>query len=79
MLKQAAILTLALSVLVSIAFAAGRGGEWVGLALAASFLLVLIRQGRYGRELATIGFDAGLARYQIAGAGLLALLLLQQA
>lgn len=69
----------AVFVAAAIAIAVGRGGEWVGLALAASFLLVLIRQGRYGRELANIGFDAGLARYQIAGAGLLALLLLNSA
>ena len=64
---------------VAVTFAVGRGGEWLALALLASFLLVLIRQGRYARELASIGFDAGLAHYQIPGAGILALLLLNSA
>jgi glycosyltransferase involved in cell wall biosynthesis len=73
LLPAAAFLALA------IVFAAGLGGQVTGLALAGCFLLVLIRQGRYGRALADIGFDAGLAHYQIAGAGLLALLLLNSA
>ncbi|MBI4166357.1 MAG: glycosyltransferase [Acidobacteria bacterium] len=63
----------------AIVFAAGLGGQVTGLGLAGCFLLLLIRQARYGRALEDIGFDARLAPYQLVGAGLLALLLLNSA
>lgn len=62
-----------------IIFAAGWGGQAIGLALAGCFLLVLIRQGFYGRALADLGFDSRLAPYQTVGAALLAMLLLNSA
>jgi chlorobactene glucosyltransferase len=78
-LLAADVLPVAAFVTLAIAFAAGFGGAKTGLALAGCFLLVLIRQGRYARSLQQLGYDPRLAPYFFAGAGLLALLLLNSA
>jgi glycosyltransferase involved in cell wall biosynthesis len=60
-------------------FAARYGRRGTGILLAVCLLLVLIRGLIYRRALKEIGFDAGLAKYQVAGAALLSLLLLNSA
>ena len=60
-------------------FAAGRGGAAMALAAVALFLLALLRQWSYGRALGRLGFGARLAAYQIPGALLFGLMLLNSA
>ena len=69
----------AVFVAAAIGVAMGWTGGWVALALATSFLLMVVRQGRFSRALPKIGFDVRLVNYQTAGAGLMALLLLNSA
>ena len=63
----------------AILFAAGLGGPVTGIAFLGCFLLALIRQGRYGREIVNLGYDGSLAHQQVAGAGIVVLLLLNSA
>lgn len=63
----------------SVAFALGWGGIWTIMAAVGCFLTALWRQWAYGRALARLGFEPGLASYQIPGAGLLGLILLASA
>ena len=60
-------------------FALGWGGIWSILAAVGCFLTALWRQWDYGQALARLGFEPGLADYQIPGAALLGLILLASA
>jgi len=62
-----------------IAMASGRGGAATVFAALGCFFFMLMHQGRYARALATLGFEPSLANYQIPGAALLAILLLNSA
>ncbi len=62
-----------------ILIATGRGSNTLLLAAAVCFAVAVIRQWIYQHRLAQLGFDPGLASYQILGAGLLSLLLLNSA
>ena len=66
-------------VALSIGVAAGRGGGAAVFAATGCFLVALVRQGQYGHALARIGFEPRLANYQIPGATLVAVLLLNSA
>jgi glycosyltransferase involved in cell wall biosynthesis len=59
--------------------AVGRGGAAVSLAALGCFLLALVRQWRYSQALRNLGFESSLANYQVPGAALVALLLLNSA
>lgn len=60
-------------------FALGQGSGSSVLAAVGFFLLAVIRQWGYARELGRLGFDPRLASYQVPGAALLGLLLLNSA
>lgn len=62
-----------------IALVAGRGGTAAVLGAVGCFLIALVRQWKYGQALERIGFDPNLASYQIPGAALLGILLLNSA
>jgi chlorobactene glucosyltransferase len=66
---------LALCVLI----AAGRGGDAMLLAAVLCFVIAVVRQFAYEQKLVRLGFDPQLANYQILGAGILGLLLLNSA
>ncbi|MBI1940903.1 MAG: glycosyltransferase [Acidobacteria bacterium] len=59
--------------------ALGRGSAPSVLAAVAFFLLAVIRQWGYARDLGRLGFDLRLASFQVPGAALLGLLLLNSA
>jgi hypothetical protein len=59
--------------------AAGRGNNAVLLAAVLCFAIAVMRQWAYRQKLVGLGFDPDLANYQILGAGLLGLLLLNSA
>jgi hypothetical protein len=56
--------------------ALAHGGRAITLAALGLFLVTLVRQWRYGRALAHLGFDPALASYQPIGAALLGALML---
>lgn len=60
-------------------FALGWGGVWTILAAVGCLLMALWRQWSYAQALTRLGFDPGLANYQIPGAALLGLILLASA
>lgn len=60
-------------------FALGEGSRLVALAGLACFLFAVLRQWSYGRALYRLGFDARLAGYQVPGALLFSLLLVNSA
>jgi len=62
-----------------ILIAAGRGNDAVLLAAVLCFVVAVLRQWTYRHKLVGLGFDPDLANYQILGAGLLGLLLLNSA
>ncbi len=62
-----------------IALAVGQGGTAAVVAAVGCFFVALLRQWRYGQALDKIGFDPHLANYQIPGAALLGVLLLNSA
>lgn len=59
--------------------AAGRGGNSLLVAAILCFLIAILRQFAYEQKLVRLGFDPRLANYQILGAGILGLLLLNSA
>ena len=59
--------------------ALGRGGATASLAALTCFMLALLGEWNYGRQLARLGFDARLASYQLPGNILFLLLLLNSA
>ncbi len=60
-------------------FALGGGSASSVLAAIALFLIAVIRQWSYARDLGRLGFEPRLASYQVPGAALLGLLLLNSA
>jgi chlorobactene glucosyltransferase len=59
--------------------AIGRGGALTVFAALGCFFLTLMRQGRYRQALTKLGFEPSLVNFQISGAALLALLLVNSA
>jgi hypothetical protein len=59
--------------------AVGRGSPTATLIALGCFFLTLVRQWRYGQALRNLGFEPSLVNYQIPGAALVALLLLNSA
>jgi chlorobactene glucosyltransferase len=69
-----------LSVLVlCVLIATGRGNNALFLAAIVCFVIAVLRQFAYEQNLVRLGFDPQLANYQILGAGILGLLLLNSA
>lgn len=60
-------------------FAAERGGAAIAVGAVACFLLVVLRQWSYGLALHRLGYDARLAGYQVPGALLFSLMLVNSA
>lgn len=56
--------------------ALGRGSEWMLMALVLCFVCAVLRKWNYGRSLTRLGFDPRLDFYQLPGAGLFSLLLM---
>jgi glycosyltransferase involved in cell wall biosynthesis len=59
-----------------VVFALGRGSASSVLAAVGLFLIAVLRQWRYAQALSGLGFDPRLASYQVLGAALLGLLML---
>ncbi|TAM81043.1 MAG: glycosyltransferase [Acidobacteria bacterium] len=60
----------------AVLIAVGHGSGWVLIALVLCFVGAVLREWKYERSLTRLGFDPRLDIYQLAGAGLFALLLL---
>lgn len=63
-------------VALAILIIAGQGSSTLFVAAVVCFAGAIVRQWGYRRKLVRLGFDRGLASYQLAGAGLFVLLLL---